>query len=66
MYVRLQNKCIYFYGTFISGTTEVTAITENSYQNISVKKLMTTNNDKPSLELVKIKFKDEKSGKAFV
>ena len=46
-------------------TTEVSEITAGSSLNLSVKKLMITKENKPSLELVKIKFKDEKAGKSF-
>ena len=65
IYVRMQNKCIYFYGSYLPKATEVCEITPGSYLNISIKKLMITKDNKPTLELVKIKFKDEKSGKSF-
>lgn len=66
IYVRLQNKCIYFYGTFLKGTTEVTQVSPDSYESISVKKLLVTKDNKPALELVRIKFKDAKHGKLFL
>ena len=66
LYVRLQNKIVYFFGTILPRITEVTRISNDSYLNLTVKKIAISVEDgKPKLELFKVKFKDEKSGKTF-
>lgn len=66
LYIRMPNKCIYFYGTIHPNLTEVSPIKENIFKNISVKKIVGEKDGKPAFDLLKIQFKEEKHGKSFV
>ena len=66
----MVNKCIYFYGTLLKDITEVAEMKSGVFKNVSVKKVVTEVESegvkKNVLEALKIKFKEEKHGKAFI
>ena len=49
LYVRMVNKCIYFYGTLLKDVTEVAEMKSGVFKNISVKKVVAEKDGKNAL-----------------